>query len=259
VRSRRLRCAVLQTHDTLALAASVSPASATTLDALCERFGVDNAGRKLHGALLDAQLIAEVYLAMTRGQESLTIDIAARWRRGEARIVHGRRGRACPRGAGAERGGAGRARRYLEALDRESKGHCIWRALGMPLPERRTVQAASRRRVSKATRAASAARPRTSRRARRASLINRELSLLDFNRRVLALAERNDVPLLDAGAVPVHRRQQPRRVLRDPRRGPARGVASEDPPPGMTLHEVRADYARIADTPAHSSPTSTGC
>ena len=53
------------------------PGKRNSLDALCERFGVDNAHRTLHGALLDAQLLAEVYLAMTRGQETLTIDLGA--------------------------------------------------------------------------------------------------------------------------------------------------------------------------------------
>lgn len=61
--------------DTLALARDNFPGKKNNLDALCERFGVSNAHRTLHGAMLDAQLLAEVYLAMTRGQESLTIDI----------------------------------------------------------------------------------------------------------------------------------------------------------------------------------------
>src|SRR6202043_1661857 len=63
--------------DTLALAREHFPGKKNNLDALCERFGIGNAHRSLHGALLDAQLLAEVYLAMTRGQESLTIDIRA--------------------------------------------------------------------------------------------------------------------------------------------------------------------------------------
>ena len=63
--------------DTLALAREAFPGKRNNLDALCERFGVSNAHRTLHGALLDAQLLAEVYLAMTRGQESLTIDMGA--------------------------------------------------------------------------------------------------------------------------------------------------------------------------------------
>ncbi|MCL1859991.1 MAG: DNA polymerase III subunit epsilon [Proteobacteria bacterium] len=57
--------------DTLALAREQNPGKKASLDALCERFGVSNAHRTLHGALLDAELLAEVYLAMTRGQESL--------------------------------------------------------------------------------------------------------------------------------------------------------------------------------------------
>lgn len=62
--------------DTLALAREQFPGKKNGLDALCERFGVDNAHRTLHGALLDARLLAEVYLAMTRGQESLIIDLS---------------------------------------------------------------------------------------------------------------------------------------------------------------------------------------
>lgn len=57
--------------DTLALAREQNPGKRASLDALCERYGIDNAHRTLHGALLDAELLAEVYLAMTRGQESL--------------------------------------------------------------------------------------------------------------------------------------------------------------------------------------------
>lgn len=59
---------------TLKLAKELHPGQKNSLDALCRRYGVDNSGRVLHGALLDAQLLAEVYLAMTRGQESLLID-----------------------------------------------------------------------------------------------------------------------------------------------------------------------------------------
>ena len=44
---------------------------------MCDRYGIDNSRRTLHGALLDAEILAEVYVAMTRGQESLIIDLAA--------------------------------------------------------------------------------------------------------------------------------------------------------------------------------------
>lgn len=61
--------------DTLALARELHPGRRNSLDALCERYGVDNAHRTMHGALLDARLLAEVYLSMTRGQESLAMDL----------------------------------------------------------------------------------------------------------------------------------------------------------------------------------------
>ena len=59
--------------DTLRLAKSQHPGKKASLDALCERYEVANAHRTLHGALLDAELLADVYLAMTRGQESLAM------------------------------------------------------------------------------------------------------------------------------------------------------------------------------------------
>src|SRR5882762_4257488 len=62
--------------DSLQLARELHPGKRNSLDALCERYGVANAHRTLHGALLDAGLLAEVYLAMTRGQDSLVIDLA---------------------------------------------------------------------------------------------------------------------------------------------------------------------------------------
>jgi DNA polymerase-3 subunit epsilon len=61
--------------DTLAMARELHPGKRNSLDALCERYAVNNAHRTLHGALLDARLLAEVYLALTRGQESLVMDL----------------------------------------------------------------------------------------------------------------------------------------------------------------------------------------
>ena len=62
--------------DSLALARELFPGKANSLDALCRRLEVDNSNRTLHGALLDAGLLAEVYVRMTRGQDSLVIDVA---------------------------------------------------------------------------------------------------------------------------------------------------------------------------------------
>ena len=60
--------------DTLALARRLHPGQRNSLDALAKRYQVDNSKRELHGALLDAQILAEVYLAMTGGQASLSLD-----------------------------------------------------------------------------------------------------------------------------------------------------------------------------------------
>ncbi|MAS00424.1 MAG: DNA polymerase III subunit epsilon [Nitrosomonadales bacterium] len=60
--------------DSLVLAKEIRPGQRNNLDALCRSYGVDNTSRTLHGALLDAQLLSDVYLAMTRGQEGLEID-----------------------------------------------------------------------------------------------------------------------------------------------------------------------------------------
>ncbi len=61
--------------DTLKMAKDMRPGQRNNLDALCRHFGIDNSKRTLHGALLDAELLAEVYMAMTRGQESLMMDL----------------------------------------------------------------------------------------------------------------------------------------------------------------------------------------
>ncbi|MCY1267011.1 DNA polymerase III subunit epsilon [compost metagenome] len=63
-------CSVL---DTLLMARERHPGQRNNLDALCKRYGVDNSGRDLHGALLDAEILADVYLAMTGGQTSLSL------------------------------------------------------------------------------------------------------------------------------------------------------------------------------------------
>jgi DNA polymerase-3 subunit epsilon len=62
--------------DTLAMAKEMFPGKRNSLDALCDRLEVDNSGRTLHGALLDASLLAEVYINLTRGQDALLIDTA---------------------------------------------------------------------------------------------------------------------------------------------------------------------------------------
>ena len=118
--------------DTLALARDAFPGKRNNLDALCERFGVDNARRTLHGALLDAQLLSEVWLALTRGQETLAIDQrtpahsqASSAREGGVQVPAALSVRAVIVAA-AE---LARHEEYLAELDRESRGHCVWLTL----------------------------------------------------------------------------------------------------------------------------------
>ena len=61
--------------DTLAMARDIHPGKRNNLDALCDRYDVDNSARTVHGALLDAELLSDVYIAMTRGQDSLAIGL----------------------------------------------------------------------------------------------------------------------------------------------------------------------------------------
>ena len=109
--------------DTLALAREQFPGKRNNLDALCERFSVANAHRTLHGALLDAQLLAEVYLAMTRGQESLTIDIETP-RMDERGELAAKLPPVRVLGPTAEELAAHLA--YLADLARATKGKCLW-------------------------------------------------------------------------------------------------------------------------------------
>jgi len=73
-----LRDFVAEVTDTLAMAKQVYPGKRNSLDALCDRFGVDRSNRTFHGAKLDAQLLADVYINLTRGQEALLIEVESR-------------------------------------------------------------------------------------------------------------------------------------------------------------------------------------
>lgn len=110
--------------DTLLLARETYPGQANSLDALCRRLNVDNSGREYHGALLDAQLLAEVYLSMTGGQVALGLETRSK---AEATLAVGGAGNcrgplAAVAVSPAERT-AHEAR--LEAI-RDKAGHCLW-------------------------------------------------------------------------------------------------------------------------------------
>jgi DNA polymerase-3 subunit epsilon len=116
--------------DTLKMAKELHPGKRNSLDALCERYEIDNSSRTLHGALLDTELLADVFLAMTRGQNSLMIEpeAAIRPNTGTDGQVRERKPLTVRRAAPEE---TAEHEQVLKAIDKESKGACIW----LPKPE----------------------------------------------------------------------------------------------------------------------------
>lgn len=118
--------------DSLALARSLRPGQKNDLDSLCRHYGVDNSQRTLHGALLDAEILADVYLAMTGGQTALFDDArdgtaAAAAVQSEIRRIVVARGALPVIAPTAEELAAHEA--WLEELDKRSGGQCLWRKL----------------------------------------------------------------------------------------------------------------------------------
>ena len=111
--------------DTLRMAREMRPGKKNNLNALCSEFGVDNSGRQLHGALLDAELLAEVYLAMTRGQNSLEIEFE---RPKASHAAGGTRQRAPLLVLAASDAELAEHARVLAEIAKESKGLCLWPA-----------------------------------------------------------------------------------------------------------------------------------
>jgi DNA polymerase-3 subunit epsilon len=114
--------------DTLAFARELHPGRKNSLDALCERYFVNNANRTLHGALLDARLLAECHLAMTRGQESLVMELETPAQAAAAAallqvdltnliVVP-----ALPEEVALHE-------QYLDAMEKDAKGPSLWRKL----------------------------------------------------------------------------------------------------------------------------------
>jgi DNA polymerase-3 subunit epsilon len=110
--------------DTLKMARDLHPGRRNSLDALCERYAIDNSGRTLHGALLDAELLAEVYLAMTRGQESLIMELDTAPAPGLQATLAAERPTLRVLRASADE--LAEHERVLAEIGRESKGNCIW-------------------------------------------------------------------------------------------------------------------------------------
>lgn len=112
--------------DTLMLARNLHPGQRNNLDALCKRYGVDNSTRTLHGALLDCELLAQVYLSMTRGQEALIMETASAADSKE--IAGGKKGiRARPLAASVGEDELAMHKALLDQIDHESSGACLWK------------------------------------------------------------------------------------------------------------------------------------
>jgi DNA polymerase-3 subunit epsilon len=113
--------------DTLRMAKELFPGKSNKLDALCARYGVDNARRTLHGALLDAELLSEVYIAMTRGQASLDMELPGPAYFGKNVATRP----AKPlRVLLANPEEIEEHKRLLAQIQQESKGKCLWLEIG---------------------------------------------------------------------------------------------------------------------------------
>jgi DNA polymerase-3 subunit epsilon len=115
-------------RDTLKMARELHPGKRNNLDVLCERYHISNAHRTLHGALLDAELLAEVYLAMTRGQESLIMDLSSPSPTAQPVNSNVPRNKTHPpllvtRASDVE---AEQHQRVLERIQKENNGKCLW-------------------------------------------------------------------------------------------------------------------------------------
>ena len=119
------RCRVC---DTLAMARRMHPGQRNGLDALCKRYNVDNSARELHGALLDARILADVYLAMSGGQAALGLDAAPARPGAAAAMGSTARGEIRIAVVQATEAELAAHERILDAIDRASNGRAIFRA-----------------------------------------------------------------------------------------------------------------------------------
>jgi DNA polymerase-3 subunit epsilon len=122
--------ASMRVLDTLSLARTLHPGQRNGLDALCRRYGVDNSRRDQHGALLDAELLLDVYLAMTGGQGALTLEACAA--AGTTAVDDERRAARPPEPLPVFRATEAEIAAHqsmLEVLDRISGGRTVWRLL----------------------------------------------------------------------------------------------------------------------------------
>ena len=126
------RCRIL---DSLAMARRLHPGQKNNLDALCKRYAINNSQRTLHGALLDAEILADVYLAMTGGQEtlSLTSDTGPAHQTRSATRRQSAADRPALAVLNASTTEQQAHRDYLSVLDKKAGGSCLWSMLDEPV------------------------------------------------------------------------------------------------------------------------------
>lgn len=114
--------------DTLVMARQMHPGQKNNLDALCKRYQINNEQRTLHGALLDAEILADVYLTMTGGQTSLSLSAAGATGQAEEvrRLAEGRQPLKVIHASDAE---IAEHQKRLEAIGKKSGGNCLWQTL----------------------------------------------------------------------------------------------------------------------------------
>ena len=125
-----LAACVAKVTDSLMMAKELFPGKRNSLDALCDRLEVDNSGRTLHGALLDAELLADVYINLTRGQNSLVMDLRTEPEAGVVIPIVDLGSFDLPLLLANEQEGAAHES-LLAGIDKASKGKTIWRAVSI--------------------------------------------------------------------------------------------------------------------------------
>jgi DNA polymerase-3 subunit epsilon len=119
---------VAKVTDSLMMAKELFPGKRNSLDALCDRLDVDNSGRTLHGALLDAELLADVYINLTRGQNSLVMEVSSNTQEGDSTPLVDLSTFELPLLAANDQEIA-EHEKLLGDIDKASKGKTVWRAL----------------------------------------------------------------------------------------------------------------------------------
>ena len=125
-----IRHCVAKVTDSLMMAKEMFPGKRNSLNALCDRLEVDNSGRTLHGALLDAELLADVYINLTRGQNSLMMDVGGPVQSGENEVLVDLSAFELPVIIASEQE-MDAHEKVLTLLDKSSRGKTVWRLENM--------------------------------------------------------------------------------------------------------------------------------